>query len=51
MLLSMSLITQQVGNRDSGVAYFKIPLFHTLLSDENQGVAKYKSEIQMYTKS
>ena len=38
-------------NRDSGVAYFKNPLFHTSLSDENQGVAKYKSEIQMYKKS
>ena len=29
-------------NWDSGVAYFKNPLFHTLLSVENQGVAKYK---------
>ena len=28
-------------NRDSGVAYFKNPLFHTRLSVENQDVAKY----------
>ena len=37
-------------NRDSGVAYFKNPLFYTTLSVENQGVAKYKSNIQMYKK-
>ena len=38
-------------NRDSGVAYFKNPLFHTPLSIENQDVAKYKSDIQMYKRS
>ena len=37
-------------NRDSGVANFKNPLFHTPLSIENQGVAKYKLDIQMYKK-
>ena len=38
-------------NRDSRVAYFKNPLFDTPLSVENQGVAKYKADIQMYKKS
>ena len=38
-------------NWDSEVVYFKNPLFHTPLSVENQGVAKYKSDIQMYKKS
>ena len=33
--------------RDSGVAYFNNPLFHTLQSVENQGVAKDKSDIQI----
>ena len=51
MLLSMSRITVRVENRESGVAYFKNPLFHTPLSIENQGVAKYKLDIQMYKKS
>ena len=37
-------------NRDSGVAYFKNPLFHTPLNIENQGVTKYKSDIQIYKK-
>ena len=37
----------------SGVqmAYFKNPLFHNPLSVENQGVAKYKSDTQMYKNS
>ena len=38
-------------NQDSGVAYFKNPLFHTLLSIENQDVAKYMSDIQMHKRS
>ena len=38
-------------NWDSGVAYFKNPLFHTSLSVENQDVAKYMSDIQMYKRS
>ena len=33
------------------MAYFKNLLCHTPLSVENQGVAKYKSDIQMYKKS
>ena len=32
-------------NWDSGVANFKDPLFHTPPSIENQGVAKYRSDI------
>ena len=38
-------------NQDSGVAYFKNPLFHTSLSAESQDVAKYMSDIQMYKRS
>ena len=34
-------------NRDVGVAYFKNRLFHTPLNVRNQGVAKYKSDIQI----
>ena len=38
-------------NQDSGVAYFKNPLIHIPPSVENQDVAKYKSDIQMYKNS
>ena len=38
-------------NWDSGVAYLKNLFFHTPLSVENQGAAKYKSDIQMYKRS
>ena len=47
----MSQITLWVGKLGQWSGFFKNPLFYTPLSVENQGVAKFKSNIQMYKKS